>query len=142
MAGQPADMSSIKQNDRVMVVLSGQMGNNYYRQMGVIDMLPAGLEVETILTGDDNKPYPWLGTLTGTDMTDKRDDRYVASFSIGSQDRSPDSKTVVTPPTFRVAYIARATVPGTFIMPAGVVEDMYAPSVMARTTVGTMSVKQ
>jgi hypothetical protein len=142
MAGQPADLSSIRQNDRVMVVLSGQMGNNYYRQMGVIDMLPAGLEVETILTGDDNKPYPWVGSLTGTDMTDKRDDRFVASFSIGSQDRDPDSKKVVVPPSFRVAYIARATVPGTFIMPAGVVEDMYAPAVMARTTVGTMSVKQ
>jgi uncharacterized protein YfaS (alpha-2-macroglobulin family) len=141
MAGQPADMSSIKQNDRVMVVLSGQMDNNYYRQMGVIDLLPAGLEIETILSGDDNKPYPWLGTLTSTDMTDSRDDRFVASFSIGSQYRNSDAKTPVTPPTYRVAYIARSTVPGTFIMPAGVVEDMYAPSIMARTTVGTMSVK-
>ncbi|HEX2590942.1 MAG TPA: alpha-2-macroglobulin [Rhizomicrobium sp.] len=142
MSGQPADMSALHQNDRVMIVLSGQMDNNYYRQMGVIDLLPAGLEIETLLTGDDNKPYPWLGTLTGTDMTDSRDDRYVASFSIGSQYRStPDPKVPVVPPTFRVAYIARTTVPGTYIMPAGVVEDMYTPGVLARTTLGTMSVK-
>jgi uncharacterized protein YfaS (alpha-2-macroglobulin family) len=142
MAGQPADMSSVRQNDRVMIVLTGQMANNYYRQMGVIDLLPAGMEIETILTGGDNKPYPWLGSLTGTDMTDSRDDRFVASFSIGSEYRNSDTKTVVVPPTFRVAYVARATVPGTFIMPAGVVEDMYSPTVMARTTVGTVSVKQ
>jgi uncharacterized protein YfaS (alpha-2-macroglobulin family) len=118
------------------------MDNNYYRQMGVIDLLPAGLEIETILTGDDNKPYPWLGTLTGTDMTDSRDDRYVASFSIGSQYRNTDAKTVVVPPTFRVAYIARTTVPGTYTMPAGVVEDMYTPGILARTTVGVMTVRQ
>jgi uncharacterized protein YfaS (alpha-2-macroglobulin family) len=142
MAGQPADMAALRQNDRVMIVLSGQMANNYYRQMGVIDLLPAGLEIETLLTGDDNKPYPWLGSLTGTDMTDSRDDRYVASFSIGSQYRESDPKKVVTPPSFRVAYIARTTVPGTYIMPAGVVEDMYTPGILARTTVGTMTVNQ
>src|SRR5262249_39243494 len=82
MAGQPADLAGMKQNDRVIVVLSGTMENNYSRQMGVIDLLPAGLEIEAPLAGDDAKPYPWVGTLTSTDMSDARDDRYVASFAI------------------------------------------------------------
>src|SRR5262249_25562830 len=118
MAGQPADLAAMKQNDRVIVVLSGTMDNNYYRQMGVIDLLPAGLEIEAPLAGDDAKPYPWVGTLTSTDMSDARDDRYVASFAIGSQYRNTDAKTPVVPPSFKVAYVARATVPGTFMMPA------------------------
>jgi len=47
----------------------------------------------------------------------------------------------VTPPTYRVAYIARATVPGTFVLPASVVEDMYTPSIFARTQVKQLSVR-
>ncbi len=54
----PADLSNLHQNDRVIVVLTGQMPNNYYRQMGVIDLLPAGLEIEKPLSGDDAKAYP------------------------------------------------------------------------------------
>jgi uncharacterized protein YfaS (alpha-2-macroglobulin family) len=141
MSGTPADMSNIHQNDRVLVVLSGQMPNNYYHQMGMIDLLPAGLEVELKLSGDDAKPYPWIGgDLANLSMTDARDDRYVAAFDIGSQYR-PDPKKPEPLPHFRVAYIARAVTTGTFVMPAGVVEDMYAPGVMARTSLGSVTIK-
>ncbi len=80
MSGQPADLSKLKQNDRVIVEISGHMDNNYERQMGVIDLLPAGLEIEMPLSGDDAKPYAFLGSLTPTAMVDARDDRFVASF--------------------------------------------------------------
>ena len=49
--GTPADLSNLNQNDRVMIVLNGQMPNNFYRQMGVIDLLPAGLEIENAARG-------------------------------------------------------------------------------------------
>ena len=55
--------------------------------MGAIDLLPAGLEIEMPLSGDDGKPYPWLDTLNDMTMTDARDDRFVAAFNIGSQYR-------------------------------------------------------
>jgi hypothetical protein len=141
MAGQPADLGGLRQNDRVIIVLSGQMANNFYRQMGAIDLLPAGLEIEAPLSTDDAKPYPWVGALTTTNMADAHDDRFIAAFNIGSEYRETDPKKVVVPPTYRVAYIARATVPGTFVMPAGVVEDMYTPSIFARTEVRQMSVR-
>jgi uncharacterized protein YfaS (alpha-2-macroglobulin family) len=145
MSGTPADLANIHQNDRVMIVLSGQMPNNYYHQMGLIDLLPAGLEVELKLAGDDGKAYPWIGgNLADLSMSDSRDDRYVAAFDVGSQYRpgeNSDNKKPEPQPNFRVAYIARAVTTGTFVMPAGVVEDMYAPGVMARTTLGSVTIK-
>jgi uncharacterized protein YfaS (alpha-2-macroglobulin family) len=146
MSGAPADLANLHQNDRVIVLLDGQMPNNFYRQMGAIDLLPAGLEIEMGLSGDDGKPYPFLGTLSETTMSDVRDDRLVAAFSIGSQYRDTtlgaDKKPKPEPaPVFRIAYIARAVTTGTYVMPAGVVEDMYAPSIHARTTLGSVTVK-
>ncbi|MBV9692312.1 MAG: alpha-2-macroglobulin family protein [Alphaproteobacteria bacterium] len=142
MSGTPADLNGIRQNDRVLVVLSGQMPNNYYHQMGVIDLLPAGLEIELKLAGDDGKPYPWIGgTLADMRMSDSRDDRYVGAFDIGAQYRPSNSKKPEPQPSFRVAYIARAVTTGDFVMPAGVVEDMYAPGVMARTEMKRITIK-
>ena len=46
MGGTPADLATLHQNDRIIVELSGQMDHNTYRQMGLIDLLPAGLEIE------------------------------------------------------------------------------------------------
>jgi hypothetical protein len=144
MSGQPADLSTLKQNDRVMIVLDGQMANNFYRQMGAVDLLPAGLEIESPVAGDDGKAYPWLGTLNDVTMEDARDDRFVAAFDIGSQyQEKPDpKKPPPPPPSYRIAYIARAVTAGTFAMPAGEVEDMYAPAIHARSEMGTVTIGQ
>lgn len=144
MSGQAADVANLHQNDRVLVELSGRLPNYFYRQMGLIDLLPAGLEVELPLSGDDGKVYGWLDPLTTTTMGDARDDRFVAAFTVGSEyvDTSENAKKNPPPlPTFHVAYIARATTTGIYVLPAGVVEDMYAPSVHARTSVGSLTVK-
>lgn len=142
MDGQPADLAALKQNDRVLVVIEGQMSNDYYRQIGAIDLLPAGLEIEMPLGSTDTKPYPWLGTLTDTTMADARDDRFVAAFALGSQyQEKPDpKKPPPPPPSFKIAYIARAVTEGHFTMPAAVVEDMYAPTIHARTDMGEVNV--
>ncbi|HEY1613940.1 MAG TPA: alpha-2-macroglobulin [Rhizomicrobium sp.] len=141
MSGQPADLAQLKQNDRVMIVLEGQMANGFAHQMAALDLLPAGLEIEMPIAGDDGKPYAWLGTLNDVTVEEARDDRFVAAFNIGSEDREHDpKKPIPPPPTFRLAYIARAVTVGTFVMPAGVVEDMYAPSIMARTDMGSVTV--
>ena len=42
MAGAPADAGTLHQNDRVIIEVSGTLPNNFYRQMGLIDLLPAG----------------------------------------------------------------------------------------------------
>ena len=139
MQGTPADLSNIHQNDRIMIVLAGQMPNNFYHQMGTIDLLPAGFEVEMSLSGDDGKPYAFLPALNYLSMADSRDDRFVGAFDVGSNYHDP--KKPEPQPKFAVAYVARATTTGTFVLPAGVVEDMYAPGVMARTTLGSVTIK-
>ncbi|MEI9996998.1 MAG: alpha-2-macroglobulin [Rhizomicrobium sp.] len=141
MGGTPADLGSLHQNDRIIVELSGQMQHNTYRQMGVIDMLPAGLEIEMPLGAEDGKPYAFLNTLSDTTMTDVRDDRFVASFTIGSSYVSDEDKKKPEPqPVFRIAYVVRAVTAGSFVMPAGVVEDMYAPTIRGRTTLGKVTI--
>ena len=95
------------------------------------------------LTGDDGKPYPFLRhARPTTTMTDARDDRYRRRLQhrLGSTAPS-DTKKPEPQPAFRIAYIARAVTTGTFVMPAGVVEDMYAPAIQARTTMGSVTIK-
>ncbi len=140
LAGQPADLAQLKQNDRVMVVLEGQMADGMARQMAALDLLPAGLEIEMPLAGDDGKPYSWLGSLDGVTVEEARDDRFVAAFNIGSEELPDPKKPPPPPPSFRLAYIARAVTTGTFAMPAGVVEDMYAPAIHARTDTGSVTI--
>ena len=142
MSGSPADVSSLRQNDRVIVQITGQMPNGIYRQMGVIDLLPAGLEIEQPLVGNDAKAYPFLGGLTDTSRQTARDDRYIAAFDIGERYRPANRKTPEPTPTFRIAYIARAVSVGRFALPAAHAEDMYAPAIRARTSVGQLNINQ
>jgi len=142
MSGTPADVGALHQNDRVIIEISGQMPNDLYHQMGVIDLLPAGLEIEQPLAGDDAKAYPFVGTLTDTNLQDARDDRFVAAFDIGEQFRPANRKGPEPTPAFHVAYIARAVSAGHFTLPAAWAEDMYAPAIRGRTTMGALNISQ
>ncbi|MFZ1990489.1 MAG: hypothetical protein WAW96_12045, partial [Alphaproteobacteria bacterium] len=108
---------------------------------GVIDLLPAGLEVDSPLGPGAENNYKFLPALTTTNMAQKRDDRFIAAFNIeGSTRMTPDKKVIEIIPDYAVAYIARAVTPGTFVLPAATIEDMYAPGVKARTDIGTATV--
>ncbi|HUO98466.1 MAG TPA: hypothetical protein VMU01_07345, partial [Rhizomicrobium sp.] len=141
LSGSPADLRNLKQNDRVVIEIIGHLLSNYARQIGVIDLLPAGFEIEQTLSGDEGKPYNLNGTLTDLSLSDKRDDRYVAAFTIGSRYIGSNKNAPEPQPGFRVAYVVRAVGVGTFAMPAAMAEDMYAPGVMARTAVGTVTIR-
>ena len=142
MSGSPADLANLHQNDRVIVQISGTVPEGVRRQMGIIDLLPAGLEIEQPLKGDDAKAYSFLGSLTDTSMQDARDDRYVAAFMIDTVPRRFEKEPMEKRQIFHVAYVARAVSAGHFTLPAASVEDMYAPAVRARTAMGEVSVKQ
>jgi uncharacterized protein YfaS (alpha-2-macroglobulin family) len=133
-----ADLGSLRQGDRVVVVLSGQPEGARNYPTVLVDLLPAGLEIETLLNPSDgaggqtydgaprNGPFSWIGVITYTQVQESRDDRFVASANLRGQ--------------YRYAYIARAVTPGRFTLPAAQVEDMYRPGVMARTSTGTISI--
>jgi alpha-2-macroglobulin len=142
--GKPADLAHLRQNDRIIVALSGKLGDGRHHEMIVRDLLPAGFEIEgPVRAGDDGAtPYDWLAKQRFTRLTEARDDRYVASFVVsgnggyywGDDDRESDV-------TFSLAYIARAVTPGSYVLPAATIEDMYRPSVRARTAMGTLTVE-
>jgi uncharacterized protein YfaS (alpha-2-macroglobulin family) len=140
MSGSPADVSALHQNDRVIVEISGRMPSNVYHQMGIVDLLPAGLEIEQPLKGEDAKAYPFLGPLTGASSQDARDDRFVAAFAIGQRYRPRSPKGPEPTPDFHIAYIARAVSVGRFALPAATAQDMYAPAIRARTAMGQMTI--
>ena len=142
LSGSPADLSNLHQNDRVIVEIGGRLANNYARQVGLIDLLPAGFEIEQTLQGDEGKPYNLNGTLTNLSLADKRDDRYVAAFTLGSRYNGYINRKEAEPqPGFRAAYVVRAVVVGSFTLPAAVAEDMYSPGIGARTTMGSVTIK-
>ncbi len=145
MSGAPADLSALHQNDRVIVEISGRMPDNVYHQMGIVDLLPAGLEIEQPLKGDDAKAYPFLfggsgGALTDASRQDARDDRFVAAFDIGQRYRPLHPKGPEPTPSFHIAYIARAVSVGRFALPAADAVDMYAPAIHARTAMGRITI--
>ncbi|MEQ1709596.1 MAG: alpha-2-macroglobulin [Terricaulis sp.] len=136
MDGTSADLASIRQGDRVIVVLSGQPEGARTYPTVLVDLLPAGLEIETLLGPQDgvggvqydgsrrNGPFAWIGEISPTQVAEARDDRFVASANLRG--------------AYRYAYIARAVTPGRYTLPAAQVEDMYRPGTMARTSTSTI----
>ena len=138
MDGTIADLNAIRQGDRVVIVVSGQPEGARNYPTVLVDLLPAGLEIETVLRPEDgaggttwdgttrNGPFAWVGGITYANVAEARDDRFVASSDLRG--------------SYRYAYIARAVSPGRYTLPAAQVEDMYRPGVMARTSTGSITI--
>lgn len=136
--GGAADLNAIRQGDRVVIVVSGQPDGARSYPSVLVDLLPAGLEIESILHPEDgagaaqwdgsvrNGPFAWVGRISHASVAEARDDRFVASAELRG--------------AFLYAYIARAVTPGRYALPAAQIEDMYRPGVMARTATGAIQI--
>ncbi len=124
--GGTVDPSALRQGDRVIVLVSGRSGQARSMALVVDDPLPAGFEIETVLGPDDAQsgPFKFLGTLTGADVQESRDDRYIAALDLEGRSN------------FAFAYVARAVTAGEFLLPGAEARDMYRPSLNARTAAG------
>lgn len=150
--GQPVDPARLHQNDRLLVELHGEASNDDDHRSVIVDMLPAGWEIEsTIRSPSDRRQYPFLGALTRARSIEARDDRLVAAFDLGADldpptatelddDDAKDRPVPLKPGEFRIAYIVRVTTPGHFVRPETVVTDMYRPTLLARTLSETIDV--
>jgi uncharacterized protein YfaS (alpha-2-macroglobulin family) len=118
MDGKKSDLSKIKQNDRLVVVIEGGIESSSIEHPLVTDWLPAGFELENPhLNGiDPTSGLKWLGEQSRTDYVAYRNDRFVAALS-GRQNRG----------YFKLAYVVRAVTKGSYTMPMSKVEDMYRP---------------
>ena len=130
--GSAVDLADVHQNDELVTVVEGSTDTEVQRKVLVVDMLPAGLEPDTVgLSGsEDTGTFAWLKDLTEPTFKAIRDDRYLAGFDLEGSSKS-----------FKVAYVVRAVTPGSYVRPGPQVEDMYAPAYHARGEAGTLEVK-
>jgi len=125
----------VKQNDRLVIVVTGHATGERIYPAVIADLLPAGFEIEAVLNPEDgagNKisgPYDWVGKISRPKIAEARDDRFVAAIDLYGDK------------TFTLAYLVRAVTPGEFSFPGAIIEDMYKPGVFARTSTGALKVK-
>ena len=131
--GKEVDPVQIRQNDLLVAVITGEALGREKQQALVVDLLPAGLEIENarLAHNTSTTEISWLPELTETLHAEFRDDRFVAAL-----DLSQDSKR-----KFTLAYLVRAVTPGVYRQPAVYVEDMYKPWQFGRGAMGTVKVE-
>lgn len=127
------ESNDLTQNDLVVVYLEVWANDGLSHNLMIVDLLPAGLELENArLEGVVNVgDLSWLGELTYADAVELRDDRYVAAVQVDPQ---------YDDGVYVFAYLARAVTPGVYTMPAPHVEDMYRPYIYARGEAGELTV--
>ncbi|MDX1606811.1 MAG: hypothetical protein R3202_11505, partial [Candidatus Competibacterales bacterium] len=116
--GNPVDQASILRNDRLVVVIRGEARTGVAHQALVVDLLPAGLEIENSRLGHNSSTadLDWLPELSDTRHIESLADRYEAALDLPPEERR-----------FTLAYQVRAVTPGDYALPAVFVEDMYQP---------------
>jgi hypothetical protein len=132
----PVDISKLTSGARILVALKVQSQKQRLPHALVVDMLPAGFELEdpnvsgSFLIDDikvDGKTIAqWHKDYT-TAHTEYRDDRFMTALNIGYSE------------TCRIFYAVRVVSPGVFKVPPPLVEDMYRPYIrgVGKTVVQT-----
>ena len=133
----PADVSQdadgtwhIKAGARVRVKISMVADNRSYH-VALVDPLPAGLEIVNPALavtgsspqdpGSSNFRYGWWWWGSWYEHQNLRDDRAEAFTSL------------LWEGVYEYSYVARATTPGSFVVPPAKAEEMYSPEVFGRS---------
>lgn len=133
----PVDISKVVSGDRIIVALEIQSQKQQLPHALVVDMLPAGFELEdpnvsgSFLIDDikvDDKTVSQWHKDCNTAHTEYRDDRFIAALNLGYNG------------TCRIFYAVRVVSPGVFKVPPSLVEDMYRPYIrgVGKTPVWTI----
>ncbi|MDR0407408.1 MAG: hypothetical protein LBH45_00570 [Campylobacteraceae bacterium] len=129
--GKNTTLSELKSGDLIIVALHVTTNLDRLPDALVVDLLPAGLELENQNLGHSSANLKDTEALsTNRDLIDKiakttiihqefRDDRYVAAINVG----------LYYPAT--LVYLARAVSPGVYTVPPPYVESMYSPEIFA-----------
>ncbi|MBV8041707.1 alpha-2-macroglobulin [Pluralibacter sp.] len=122
--GQPKSLSSLRSGELVLVYLQVKANQNVPDAL-VVDLLPAGLELENqnlanssaSLQENGSEVQNLLNQMQQADIQhiEFRDDRFVAAVAV-----SPYQPVTLV-------YLARAVTPGTYQVPVPQVESMYVP---------------
>ena len=122
--GSSKSLSSLKSGELVLVWLTVRASKNVPDAL-VVDLLPAGLELENqnlasssaSLQESGSEVQNLLNQMQQADIQhmEFRDDRFVAAVSVKNYE------------TVTLVYLARAVTPGTYAVPVPMVESMYVP---------------
>ncbi len=131
LKGVPAALETMKQGESYLVLLEGRATDKRNHRALLVDLLPAGWEIENAALGQGEplESFPWLEELTEAEHREARDDRFVAAIDLTAKQNR-----------FRTAYIVRAVTPGSFVLPGSYVEDMYQPDLSARGAAGRVAI--
>lgn len=124
LEGNPTELKTMASGDLILVRITASAARNLPDAL-VVDLLPAGLEIENQNLADASIDMSKL-SIEGVSVADwqqrqqvehveYRDDRFVAALRL-SKNRSR-----------RLFYLARAVTPGEYAVPAPYAEDMYRP---------------
>ncbi|WP_167590563.1 alpha-2-macroglobulin family protein [Oceanidesulfovibrio indonesiensis] len=126
--GEHTDLEDVKQGDLVVLELDITSKVGRVSNVAMLNMLPAGLEVENPRL-ESTESLPWLDEKSDdTDYVDLRDDRVIFFLDLSER----ESQTVYV--------LLRAVTAGDFMLPPVLAEAMYDPQIAASTELGTMSV--
>lgn len=143
---QPADLNNIQQNDSLFIVVKAKMtakkgdaksqDRRDRREILMVDLLPAGFEVEKASLGkavgiDRSKLNIKGSTHVNTSplYQDARDDRVITAFRIYGEGQE-----------MMAVYRVRAVTAGQFTLPGSFAENMYAPSENAQMASRTLMI--
>ena len=131
LGGKEVATGKATQGELYVVVIAGEARTRLEHKALVVDLLPAGFEIENtrLRHAGSTDDYGWLPKLTPTRHMEFRDDRFAAAIDIDFRRRD-----------FRVAYLVRAVTPGAYKRPAVFIEDMYKPQYHARGAMGRLTV--
>jgi uncharacterized protein YfaS (alpha-2-macroglobulin family) len=132
MDGTSVDLTKLIQGDRLVIEIELNPSEQRTIPAMLVDLLPAGLEIEAIIRPEDAGPngvYAWLGAIDDPRIAEARDDRFVAAIDLRTGRMA------------RLAYIVRAVTPGQYTLPGAVMEDMYRPDVFARSETGQLVIR-
>lgn len=130
LQGVPASPDSVRQNDRLVVVLTVRSEQARRARLMIDDSLPAGFEIDNpnLVSSGNVGGLDWLDSDSKVAQVQFLDQRFTAAIDHDGEGR------------VRFAYIVRAVSPGLFRHPAAVVEDMYRPEFRAWTDSGQVKV--
>jgi hypothetical protein len=130
MTGEPADLTSIEPNTRLVAVVTVTPERESFARLMVEDPLPAGFEI-------DNPNLVSAGTLAGLDWL-AADEVAANSEFLTDRFRAAVDWSGMAP--FSLAYVVRAVSPGEFHLPAASVADMYRPAYRAVSDAGRVTI--
>ena len=139
MNGEPLNLKNLQSGDLVLVHLAVTAKQRVPDAL-VVDLLPAGLELENQNLGQSaaslenasSQVKQWRESMQNASVQHQeyRDDRYVAALNLDGYG------------TAHLLYLARAVTPGTYRVPPPQVESMYRPNWQAvGETPGDMVIK-